>query len=370
LSDELIELGLLKPGGPDKAAGPAAAGPAAASAPGKEAPGDEAPGAAELVRGLLSLLSKMAPEAEELDSASFRSKLAAYSEQMTAKQVLDIDVIRSCIEDCETFFDRYRSYLSSRDSEFAGVIDMLRKALTALAGESATFSERLFVASDRLKKISELNDIRELKKVIAVEVRELRRVVLEKQEQDERSYANLTKQVGELRSKLESVRKEASSDPLTQVANRASFDRTIRQWIEQRKPFVLAMMDVDHFKTINDTHGHRVGDNVMICVAQWIRDGLRGTDLVARFGGDEFAVLLVDTNLRNAEPRVGRLLAEIARRSFAYTNKKAKVEVSFTVSSGLAEFSAGDTVEELIQRADKALYEAKKKRNHVSSMTK
>jgi diguanylate cyclase len=349
MSDELIELGLLKTGNPDK---------------------QTSSSSADLVNGLLSLLQNLVPEVEGLESASFRSKLDAYREELAAKQDLNGKNIQSCIDDCEAFFRRYRTYLSERDSEFAGVIEMLRKALAQLSGESERFSERLFVTSDRLKKVSELDDLRELKKLIALEVRELRRAVAEKQEQDERNYTNLTRQVGELRSKLETAKLEASSDHLTRVANRAGFDVKIRQWVEQRKPFVLGMMDIDHFKKINDTHGHRVGDNVMICVAQWIGGSLRATDLVARFGGDEFAVLLADMNLSNSEPRIQGLLAEIAKRSFTYTNKKAKTEVRFTVSCGLAEFSPGDTPEELIQRADKALYNAKKQRNQVCSLGK
>jgi diguanylate cyclase len=242
---------------------------------------------------------------------------------------------------------------------------MLRSALTQLAGDSESFSERLFLSSDRLRKVSELNDIRELKRVITLEVRQLRQVVLEKQEQDQRNYMKLTKQVGELKTKLESARQEAFSDPLTRLANRAGFDSTMRQWTDARKPFVLAMLDVDHFKAINDTHGHRVGDNAMICVAGWIRECMRSTDLVARFGGDEFAVLMSDIDLQTAKSRLQALLSEISKRSFSFTNKGTKTQVRLTVSCGLADYCAGDNAETLIQRADKALYNAKKERNRV-----
>jgi diguanylate cyclase len=242
---------------------------------------------------------------------------------------------------------------------------MLRSAFINLASDSDTFSQKLYISSDRLKKAAELDEIRELKRVIATEVRELQRVVIEKQEKDDRVYATLSKKVGELQSKLEIARQEAASDHLTRVANRGAFERALQGAIEQKKKFVLAILDIDHFKTVNDTHGHRVGDKVILCAAHWLSGAMRTTDMVARFGGDEFAVLLMDIGLKPCEEKFVKLLGDISGRRYVYSVNGKENNVVLTLSCGLSEYANGDNAEDLIQRADEALYNAKKKRNHV-----
>src|SRR5262249_51029211 len=143
-----------------------------------------------------------------------------------------------------------------------------------------------------------IEDIRELKKQIAQEVRELNRTVAEKQKQDEMNYARLSKRIEVLQTNLTRKSEEASLDPLTRVANRGSFDRAIERWVaepkESRQPFVVAMFDLDNFKQINDTHGHQVGDRVLLCAAQWFGKYVRACDFLGRYGGEEFVIMLKD----------------------------------------------------------------------------
>jgi diguanylate cyclase (GGDEF)-like protein len=123
-----------------------------------------------------------------------------------------------------------------------------------------------------------------------------------------------------------------------------------------RPGFVMAMIDVDDFKAINDRLGHVVGDRVLVTVAETLVRGLRADDMVARIGGDEFSVLALGLTLTQAEGRfaaIGRAVQEAC---------KAIVEdgVAPSISIGLAECSAGDTVRSMLQRSDAALYQAKR----------
>ena len=118
----------------------------------------------------------------------------------------------------------------------------------------------------------------------------------------------------------------------------------------------MAMIDVDNFKTINDGHGHGVGDQVLVTVAGTLARSLRGGDLVARLGGDEFAILAVGFTLPQAESR----FAVIGRAVHDACHPLAPGGLSASISIGVAECSAGDTLESLQQRADAALYQAKK----------
>ena len=144
---------------------------------------------------------------------------------------------------------------------------------------------------------------------------------------------------------------ELRMDPLTGVCNRRSFDDSLRTFIAQHNrsgdTFALAMIDVDHFKLINDEHGHLHGDRVLQELAQYLRSSVRTVDVVARYGGEEFVLLMPRTDLATACNLCERIRAAIV------------ANLSVTVSMGLAASMANDTPETLLARADAALYMAK-----------
>ena len=332
-------------------------------------PTDEPPGSGPLPlsAGLVQLISDTAIESDSLNTYLFRSKLAEYREKLANIPDNDSDsvaIAAECLGVCQEYLFRARKYLLERENEFAEVIDVMREALGKLAGDAKTFNVRLSGSSERIGRLAEIEDIRELKKQIAQEVRDLNRVVEEKQKQDEVNYAKLARRVEVLQTNLSQSREEASLDPLTRISNRGSFDRALKQWVdlhrETGKPFVLAMLDIDNFKQINDTHGHPVGDRVLYCVAEWLRKYFRATDFLARYGGEEFVVMIREFTLSQAEVRFGELLKDIANCNYTYSREDGECVIAFTASCGLAEFSFQESGEDLLRRADEALYVAKK----------
>lgn len=165
------------------------------------------------------------------------------------------------------------------------------------------------------------------------------------------------------------LKRRADRDGLTGLANRRSFDTRIsdelKRHMRHREGFSLLMADLDNFKAVNDTHGHLAGDAVLRLTAQTVETLLRATDFAARFGGEEFAILLPHTGRAQAW-----LLAERLRRGIAAMGlKHAGREVPMTISIGLASFTPGDAQTEagLIAEADQALYLSKANgRNRVS----
>jgi len=149
----------------------------------------------------------------------------------------------------------------------------------------------------------------------------------------------------------------AMNDPLTGLMNRRSFDRFARARIaeadQRARSAAAVMIDVDHFKAINDTHGHDVGDEVLRRVAATITSSFRVSDLVCRWGGEEFLVYLSD-----AEPDIARRMAERLRARIAATAFPGGIGV--TVSQGVSTLSEADGFEDLVRRADANLYEAKR----------
>ena len=153
----------------------------------------------------------------------------------------------------------------------------------------------------------------------------------------------------------------AAHDALTDVANRrsliAALERDVARAVRTREPYALMMLDIDHFKAVNDTRGHLAGDQVLCHVAAMLRTRLRAQDLVGRYGGEEFLVLLPDTPLRGAME-----LAEVLRQAVAQTpcmheGRALPVTVSIGVCGGRLE--QGDHGDLLIHTADQALYAAK-----------
>ena len=149
------------------------------------------------------------------------------------------------------------------------------------------------------------------------------------------------------------------SDPLTSVPNRLGYEKRIAQeyarWQRYGSSLSLLLCDIDYFKRINDTYGHKAGDRALMAIAKTINQNLRETDFVARVGGEEFVVLLPETSLEAAKSVAEKLRKGVAACEFVYDGKP----VPITMSGGVACFERGDGVEDVYQRADKALYRAK-----------
>lgn len=168
-----------------------------------------------------------------------------------------------------------------------------------------------------------------------------------------------------LRAQVESARRDATRDALTRLYNRRFFDddlaRRVRQTQAGEPGFSLAMVDIDRFKSINDEYGHAIGDEVLAVVAACLASAVREGDLVCRYGGEEFVVVLPATGLDDALVCVERLRASVERLACPPLPPGLP-----TVSAGVAEWRAGDGVTETIRRADEAVYAAKRSgRNRV-----
>jgi len=161
--------------------------------------------------------------------------------------------------------------------------------------------------------------------------------------------------------------KMAYTDPLTQTNNRASFNDSIRREMSlaarNAKSLSLIFFDIDHFKTINDNYGHECGDIALASSAKWIKENLRDSDIIFRYGGEEFVILLSDTDANGAELLAERIRSSIEHHTIAYGMETIKI----TASLGVSTFHDGDTIESFVKHADEAMYTAKNNgRNQVA----
>lgn len=217
------------------------------------------------------------------------------------------------------------------------------------------------------------NDIESLRSAVGVHLGEIGRRLsafvetqTERHQDAETSLSSLKARVNELESEASELRRtlatqqeQAIIDPLTRVPNRLGFEQQLGdeldRWERYRSNLSLAVIDIDHFKRINDGFGHAAGDKVLVAVAQQIREAIRRTDRVSRYGGEEFVVLLPETDLPAAFRALDKVRDVIANCQFQYKEERVPV----TISIGIAQFGEADTFDSVFERADAALYQAK-----------
>jgi diguanylate cyclase (GGDEF)-like protein len=342
---EVVELGLRKTDGPAQASKTALKGVAEA---------------------FLKLFADFTPQADATDVRKFleavedaRAQIALSDHEQDVRR-LAVSSVRAC----EQFLKQSRHYYRDRESELTDMIGILRETANLLAGDSTEFGAQMRATTDRFRGIAELEDIRDLKKQLTEEANLLQQTVADKLQRDQQAVSALTDRVQALEAHLVEAEEEASLDALTRIANRGRFDRSVTRMMKSARGagtcLSLALIDIDHFKRINDEHGHTIGDRVLLCAAQWLTGAVRHSDLVARYGGEEFGVILADADLTAAETRFRAVVDQIASRSFEYDLDGKTRSIRFTVSCGVAQLTGQDTEADLIRRADEALYAAKR----------
>lgn len=170
-----------------------------------------------------------------------------------------------------------------------------------------------------------------------------------------RNFVAVFHNIAERKRMEDELERQATRDHLTGAFNRRAFDTSLRHALEQTErggaPFSLLLFDIDHFKQVNDRHGHEMGDVILRQLAERVADTLRATDILCRWGGEEFTILLQDTRLAGAAMFAERLRCQIANARFD--------GLAVTISAGIAQYRPGDATDSLLARADDALYRAK-----------
>lgn len=274
---------------------------------------------------------------------------------------------------CHKLYKRYLTE-TARDDAVKKISDQVQQAITELAMmlnsvKSAT-SEYGDTLGDATTQIENAESLEDLGRVVSGIVQDTKRMV-QKNQTLEFQLTSSSTQVAELKKNLDNVKKEAMTDGLTGLANRKAFDKQIQDWVEEASvsggTLCLLMLDIDHFKQFNDLYGHQTGDQVLRLVARTLTDGVKGRDMAARFGGEEFVIILPETPLQAAMRVADTLRKSVEGKEVVNKTSNEKLG-RITLSVGVAEYHKGETVGDLIERADTALYDAKKAgRNQVKA---
>jgi diguanylate cyclase len=333
------------------------------------------------VRALLSALlselkrdAELVPRADEVD--------AKLTESMTLDQLSDvltslnemvaqrIQRIESAKQEIETLLshmvgklDEIGQFVAEQNQSQSQSQASSETLNVQLAGEMKAMGESVEAAGDlqqirrqvrsRLDSIERhLQEFREREATLAAAMRT-------RNEQMRARIVELEGEAKRLHSQLKDEQRLSTLDALTQIPNRLAYetriDEELKRWHRFKQPTCISVWDVDHFKRINDTYGHRAGDRVIRTVAECLARRVRSTDFIARYGGEEFVGIFPGTTLESAARLMDELRLAISKIGFHFRG----APVSITVSSGVTALVPGDSPGAAFDRADKALYQAK-----------
>jgi diguanylate cyclase len=270
---------------------------------------------------------------------------------------------------CTWFQDHvvYRGHevVQSVKSDFIRILKEVFGDLSTAGEGVSQFGKSLTQFAERIEAVGDKETLQETLKHLLLEVKNVERSsnVLESR------LKQAHEKVKELQARLKEVEQHATIDPLTNLYNRRAFEERLTQYMDQichsDGTLAMSIIDIDHFKRVNDTYGHLTGDDLLRIIAKTLKDFVKGKDMVCRYGGEEFVILLPDTPLEGAVT-----VSENIRKHFSQMSWKQKsTGVSMgkvTLSAGVALYRPGETMEAFVQRADVALYNSKKMgRNRV-----
>jgi len=334
---------------------------------------------------LASILRSMADYAldqEGVDIPTFRATAEGWAKHVTLATsppgVHDDDAkARGGRREWEGVRRFVREYLRSSVKRVSEVTTDLRQVLWFfIRNLSQAFSQdvevdgRLRMQMERLGLLVQGSTTTDLKREVLDAVAMLKGILEERAQRHQRQIQVLGAQVRSLGQELESARRESETDPLTQIPNRKAFDDYLARSVEIYQAFgsrmSMMIVDVDHFKTVNDSSGHVTGDEVLRQVADAVvKVFLRKNDFVARIGGDEFAVVLRETKLDDARALAERVVCRVRTLLIATSNGERR---NVTVSIGLSEIATGEDSKAWFDRTDRFLYTAKEAgRDRVSA---
>lgn len=240
------------------------------------------------------------------------------------------------------------------DNEMSSILELVESYLVSSKSYSGSLNSSLEDLSDTAKP-------EQLKRIVEVLISENKKMSTQASNLScslEQSKA----QIQEMRASLVEARETSLKDSLTNLANRRKFEQILAKEAAEAQAqgtdLCLVMVDIDHFKKINDTFGHVVGDGVLKYVASLLIKNVKGRDAAARFGGEEFVIVLPQTKVSNAKGLVEQIRCQLEASKLVLTGSNRSLG-TITASFGISQYCHGEDPQELVQRADAKLYEAK-----------
>ena len=326
---------------------------------------------AEYLRQALPLMSKQAAALHPVSYAVWYEYVAGKNQALRTS--VDEYTRNGAVLDEKTTAEFFRKHIAELDEELVQrVSNGFQKIMTDMSESASEASDHASQFGNALEKWSE-----DLANAPSGEEGGAD-VVLRQTRDMQVSIATLNRrldesrrEIGQLRQEVTKAREDALADGLTGLMNRRGFDLALAACLampeaDDREGPSLLLIDIDHFKLVNDSYGHLFGDKVIRAMAQILKNNVKGKDTAVRYGGEEFVILLPDTPLDGARHLAETIRSAVERFRIKRTDSNEAV-ANITVSLGVAGYRDGESGNDLVARADAALYASKKQgRNRVT----
>ncbi len=250
-------------------------------------------------------------------------------------------------------------YFKAKANDIKELLIVLARTAESLGERDQRYATRFTQFTSRLQAIANLEDLTQVRASLVQRATELKGYVEQMEEDSHQSLAQLHAEVSNYETKLKAAEELAMRDALTGLANRRNVEERIAWRVAHQQTFCVAILDLDHFKQVNDRYGHPAGDSLLQQFSQELTANIRCTDLVGRWSGDEFVVVL-DSDLASAEAQMGRMRKWVLGDYTIQLAAGAQAKVSVDASIGVVQWRPGESLRQIIERADSAMYYEKK----------
>ncbi|MGB0063530.1 MAG: GGDEF domain-containing protein [Terracidiphilus sp.] len=252
--------------------------------------------------------------------------------------------------------DTARHY-QGKAREVKEILLTMARTAESVSARDQRCAGQMNAVTQRLKTIATLDDLTQIRASIVESATELKASIERMAEEGKKVLDHLRKQVEDYQAKLEEAEKIASRDALTGISNRVYVEGRLEEWIASETDFCVAIVDLDGFKKVNDEHGHLTGDELLKQFAGELRSACRSTDIIGRWGGDEF-ILLLDSGMEEAQAQIERVRKWVCG-NYEVKGTAGTLKLRVNASIGMAAHAADETMKDLLARADAAMYEQK-----------
>jgi diguanylate cyclase len=320
----------------------------------------------------ISLLKQTLPEMKKRNIASTPSNYAIWYEYITGENKKLVSAINE-LDAKKTLFTTevlqvlYNQYISgAHESSVNQLSDTVREIIHSFLEKVikeghglSNYAQTLTSFSSQMNSANHLDDIKDLVHHLISETKKREDATQSMQT----SLESMELEMKKLRAEVAKINSEANTDSLTKVNNRRAFDLEIEGFIAiskaDSKSLCLVMINIDHFKSFNEKFGHSIGDKVLRFAASLIKNNIKGSDSVSRYGGEQFALLLPETSFEGALIVAENIREKLAKQTLSDSAEKIELG-TITASFGVSTYQYGESTEQLIRKADTALSDAKK----------